>query len=57
MMWFLVWMQFAAQEFDYFQVGTYGSEEACKAEMVKARVMVTNSNSAVHCFEVDREQK
>jgi hypothetical protein len=56
-MWFLVWMQFAAQEFDYFQVGTYGSEEACKAEMVKARVMVTNSNSAVHCFEVSREQK
>jgi hypothetical protein len=51
-MWFLVWMQFAAQEFDYFQVGTYGS-----AQMVKARVMVTNSNSAVHCFEVDREQK
>ena len=57
MMWFLVWMQFVAQEFSYFQIGTYGSEEACKAEMVKARVLITNTNSDVHCFEVSREKK
>jgi hypothetical protein len=58
-MWFLVWMQFTigTREFEYYQVGTYGSEEACKEEMVKARVMITNSKSAVHCFEVDRNKQ
>ena len=25
--------------------------------MVKARVLITNTNSAVHCFEVSREKK
>jgi hypothetical protein len=55
-MWFLVWMQFisATGQFNYYQVGTYGSKEQCEIEKVKANVMVISSNTAVHCFEVNR---
>ena len=55
-MWFLVWMQFTVStgDFEYYQIGMYGSEKDCQVQLTKAQVMVTNSNSAVHCFEVDR---
>jgi hypothetical protein len=56
-MWFLVWMHFTAStgKFEYYQVGTYGSQEQCELERQKASVMVTDSDMAVHCLEVSRD--
>jgi len=53
-MWFLVWLQFMHGEFEYYHIATYGSEEVCKAELLKSKVLITNSASSVECFEVDR---
>tara|TARA_R100001460_G_scaffold60872_2_gene100987 strand:+ start:148 stop:321 length:174 start_codon:yes stop_codon:yes gene_type:complete len=57
-MWFLVWMHFvsATGQFEYYQVGVYGSQEQCEIEKSKAKVMVVKNNTAVHCFEVDRKK-
>tara|TARA_B100000676_G_C18019021_1_gene811434 strand:- start:1308 stop:1478 length:171 start_codon:yes stop_codon:yes gene_type:complete len=53
-MWFLIWLQFLHGEFEYYHIGTYGSEENCKVQLEKSKVLITNSASAVECFEVNR---
>lgn len=41
-------------EFEYYHIGTYGSEENCQIELNKSKVLITNTASSVECFEVDR---
>lgn len=56
-MWLLIWVQFMHNEFEYYHIGTYGSEENCKVELAKSKVLVTNANSTVECFKVERSGK
>jgi len=53
-MWFLIWLQFLHGEFEYYHIDTFGSEENCRVQLEKSKVLITNSASAVECFEVDR---
>ena len=41
-------------QFDHFHVGSYSSEEACKASKAQAKVLVTNANSKVVCIKIER---
>ena len=54
MMWILVWLSFVDGQFQYYQLGVYGTEAHCNKEKVKAEVMVKNAGQAVHCFGVSR---
>ena len=54
LMWFLIWLQFLHGEFEYYHIDTFGSEENCKIQLEKSKVLITNSASSVACFEVDR---
>jgi hypothetical protein len=57
-MWILVWLSFIDGQFEYYQLGVYGTEAHCNKEKVKAEVkaevMVKNAGQAVHCFGVSR---
>jgi len=53
-MWILVWLSFIDSRFEYYQLGTFGTEAHCNKAKVKAEVMVKNVGQAVTCFAVDR---
>ena len=53
-MWVLLWLQLVSGNFDHYHVGSYSSEEACKAALSKAKVLVTNNNSKVVCIKIER---
>jgi len=53
-MWVLLWLQLVSGEFSHYHVGSYGSEEACKAARAEAKVLVTNTNSKVVCLKIER---
>jgi len=53
-MWVLLWLQVISGTFDHFHVGSYSSEEACKASKAQAKVLVTNANSKVVCIKIER---
>ena len=53
-MWILVWLSFVDGQFQYYQLGVYGTEAHCNKEKVKAEVMVKDAGQAVHCFGVSR---
>ena len=54
MMWVLLWLQLVSGNFDHYHVGSYSSEEACKAAQKEAKVLVTNNNSKVVCIKIER---
>lgn len=51
-MWFLVWFMFTNNKLDHYILGQYNSFDVCKEERDKSLVLVTNSTTAVYCFEV-----
>jgi hypothetical protein len=53
-MWVLLWLQLVSGTFDHYHVGSHSSEEACKAALSKAKVLVTNNNSKVVCIKIER---
>jgi hypothetical protein len=53
-MWILLWLQLVSGEFSHYHVGSYSSEEACKAARAEAKVLVTNTNSKVVCLKIER---
>ena len=53
-MWILVWLSFINGRFEYYQLGSYGTEAHCNKEKIKAEVMVKDAGQAVHCFEISR---
>lgn len=53
-MWILLWLQLVSGQFDHYHVGSYSSEEACKASKAQAKVLVTNANSKVVCIKIER---
>ena len=53
-MWVLLWLQLVSGQFDHFHVGSYSSEEACKASKSQAKVLVTNANSKVVCIKIEK---
>ena len=53
-MWVLLWLQLVSQQFDHYHIGSYTTEEACKASMSKAKVLITNANSKVVCIKIER---
>ena len=53
-MWILVWVSFMDNQFEYYQLGAYGTEAHCNREKAKAEVMVKDVRQAVTCFAVDR---
>jgi len=53
-MWVLLWLQLVSGTFEHYHVGSHSSEEACKAALSKAKVLVTNNNSKVVCIQIER---
>jgi len=53
-MWVLLWLQLVSGTFDHYHVGSYSSEEECKKNATKAKVLVTNQNSKVVCIKIER---
>ena len=53
-MWILVWLSFVDGRFEYYQLGSFGTEAHCNRAKVKAEVMVKNPAQAVTCFSVER---
>tara|TARA_B100000963_G_scaffold137118_2_gene119336 strand:- start:2866 stop:3027 length:162 start_codon:yes stop_codon:yes gene_type:complete len=53
-MWVLLWLQVISGTFDHYHVGSYSTEEACKDDLSKAKVLVTNQNSKVVCIKIER---
>ena len=53
-MWILVWLSFTDGNFEYYQLGVFGTQAHCNKEKAKAEVMLKNDGQAVHCFEISR---
>ena len=53
-MWVLLWLQLVSGTFNHYHVGSYSSEEACKAAQKEAKVLVTNQNSKIVCIKIER---
>ena len=53
-MWVLLWLQIISGTFEHYHVGSYSSEEECKTNQSKAKVLVTNQNSKVVCIKIER---
>ena len=50
-MWVLIWLQLAAaQDINYYHVGTYGLEKECEVAMNIATVLVTGKNESIACL-------
>ena len=56
-MWLLLWIHILNGELEYFQIGTYTSEEACNAQKANAKVLVKNKNAAISCIRVEANKK
>tara|TARA_R110002167_G_scaffold301683_1_gene505990 strand:+ start:465 stop:629 length:165 start_codon:yes stop_codon:yes gene_type:complete len=51
-MFFLVWFMFTNNKIDYYQLGQFPTESACKEALEEAKVLITSSTKSVLCFEV-----
>ena len=49
-MWILVWLSFIDGRFEYYQLGSYGTEAHCNKEKIKAEVMVKNGYVRLKIF-------
>ena len=55
-MWFLVWFMFTNSKLEHYQLKQFSTENECRQELEKAKVLITNSTTVVYCFEVIPEQ-
>jgi len=55
-MWFLVWFMFTNSKLEHYQLKQFATEQDCRQELEKAKVLITNSTTVVYCFEVIPEQ-
>lgn len=53
-MWVLLWLQLVSGTFDHYHISSHSSEEACKAALKEAKVLVTNTNNKVVCIKIER---
>ena len=53
-MWILVWISFVDGQFEYYQLGTFGTEAYCNKAKARAEVMVKNPAQSVTCFSIER---
>ena len=52
-MWILMFFQLMNNNVTHYQLGQYLTEKECAQGLTKATVLVTTSNIALYCFEVD----
>ena len=53
-MWVLLWLQLLNGNLDHYHIGSYSTEEQCKANYSKAKVLVKNNNSKIVCIKIER---
>ena len=53
-MFVLVWISFIDGQFQYYQLGAFGTEAHCNRAKAKAEVIIKNDGQAIACFAVDR---
>jgi hypothetical protein len=54
MIWVSIWVQIiAGTGVDYFQIGSFSTQEECQQSLQKAGVLVNNNNQEVLCLEVN----
>jgi len=51
--WVLMFFQLINNQVSHYQIGQFPTQEACMREQEIAAVLVTNSNIALYCFEVE----
>jgi hypothetical protein len=51
-MWILVFFQLINNNVTHYELGQYLTQKECEQELTKASVLVTTSNIALYCFEV-----
>ena len=51
-MWILVFFQLINNNVTHYELGQYLTQKECEQELTKASVLVTASNIALYCFEV-----
>ena len=51
-MWILVFFQLINNNVTHYELGQYLTQKECGQELTKASVLVTTSNIALYCFEV-----
>ena len=57
MVWVLIWMQLSTtQAVNYYQLGTFPTQEECTTALSNATVMVTHKSETVACLEVEVSQ-
>lgn len=56
-MWLLLWIHILNGELEYFQIGTYTTEEACNAQKANAKLLVKDKNTAISCIRVATNQQ
>ena len=52
-MWVLVFFQLIHNNVTHYQLGQFLNKNWCLERKAKAKVLVTTSNIALYCFEVD----
>ena len=50
-MWFLVWFMFTNNRLEHYQLEQLATETECQEQLERAKVLITNSTTVVHCFE------
>ena len=55
-MWVLLWLHIMNGELEYFQIGTYTTEEACNAQKANAKLLVKDKNTAVSCVYLESKR-
>ena len=51
-MWVLMFFQLINNKLTHYQVGQFPTQQECAQQQDRAGVLVTNSNIALYCFEV-----
>ena len=55
-MWVLVFFQLVNNNVTHYQLGQFINQKECLEHKAEATVLVTTSNIAIYCFEVDDGQ-
>ena len=57
-MWILVWLELAAaQNINFYHLGSYEQERDCKNAYEDAIVLVTGKNQSMECLFIDMENR
>ncbi len=54
-MWVWVWIHLLYGKLEYYQLGTFATEDACYDEKAKAKVLRKDQNSGLFCIQVTLE--